>query len=154
MWETSKTFPANEISSPLIIWCHWWCHLWYHSLVMLLMMLLAMLLAISLVMSYYVIAEVIWYHCWHGCSLMCEFSIVISNACSHTLDNTVWIQFLVTCDCVTTSNGFSKYRLINLGKMMTNKRNIWNTCHRNKNCENVNYWAVIQQLSFCNKVTE
>ena len=133
------------------------------------MMTLVMSLMMSLMMSFIsnvisdVIGNVILCHCWgHMMSLltwlcvvfMCEFSTVVSGTYSHTLDNTVWTQFLVTCDCVTTSNGFSKYRSINLGKMMTNRRNIWNTRRRNKNCENVNYWAVIQQLSFCNKVTE
>ena len=46
-------------------------------------MLLVMLLAMLLVMSYYVIADMAL------CSLMCEFSTVVSSACSHTLDNTV-----------------------------------------------------------------
>ena len=145
MWETSKTFPVNELSLPL---------LWYH-------MMSLMISFIGNVISD-VIGNVILCHCWgHMMSLLtwlcgvliCEFSTVVSSTCSHTLDNTVWTQFLVTYDCVTKSNGFSKYRLINLGKMMTNRRNIWNTCCRNKNCENVNYW-VIQQLCFCNEVTE
>ena len=65
----------------------------------------------SLLRSYDVIADMAL------CSLMCEFSTVVSGACSHTLDNTVWTQFFVTCDCVTTSNGFSKYRLINLNSI-------------------------------------